>query len=527
MIDVGQLVTGPGQVLLQSCIINPSSSFCTTGNSVIPLVFLALLIDAILIALWYMAGAILNNSGVRNSARGELEQFAGTAIILFIILTILFAFGGVFNSAYNTPSDLMSVSSIQSLCSQVKSTSGNGFFFVGTQSAYMCSIVQQAQSGDPSALIEYPLAASGVVLANLTNQLATAMNDTFIVDAWIAFESKIALTAAVCINLPPIEFPAPTPCNLAGFLPPIPFPLSPTVYVKIWGQPASGLEFITRSFGTLSNLLYVSLGSFIVQLEFINMLLYSWPFLIFIGALLRSTPFTRKAGGALIAIAIGALLIYPTIFTLEYLGANNTNIAPNVQLNFCGGNPLDNYGASTYTYNLNFFVPPDLQRIARSCGCWPYLGLSGTELMQIGIVSGYQYWGSDIFNSVLTGITNMLSDLLNAASDLANGKTAQAVSDIFSGLVSIILSVFALPSAETFTHSILGCAPGSVNEVGGAVVNSGAEGTVFGFIQAYAVYAITAYFLPIVNIIITIAAILGLSGLMGGDVNLAGLSRFV
>lgn len=526
MIGIGQLM-GPGQVLLQSCSLNPSSSFCTAGASVLPLMLIALLIDAILIAIWYMAGAILNNSGVKNSARGELEQFAGTGIILFIILTLLFAFGSIFNSAF-VPIDLMSVPSIQSLCGSVSSASStSGFLFVWTQASYTCGIVSQAASGDPTALMEYPLAASGVVIANLTNQLANAMNDTFIVDAWLAFESKIALTAAVCINLPPVEFPAPGPCNLAGFLAPTPYPLAPTVYVKIFGQPASGLEFITRSFGTLSNMIYVSLGSFVVQLEFINMLLYAWPFMIFVGVLLRAIPFTRKAGGALIAIALGALLIYPTIFSLEYLGANNTNVSPNIQLNFCGGYTYDNYFAPTYTYNLNFFVPPDLQRIAYACGCWPSLGLSGTELMQIGIVSGYQYWGSDIFNSVLTGITNMISDFFNAASDLANGKTQQAVSDIFGGLISIVLSIFALPSAETFTHAIMGCAPGSVNEIGSTVPNSGAEGTAFGFIQAYAIYAISAYFLPIINIIVTIAAILGLSGLMGGDVNLAGLSRFV
>jgi hypothetical protein len=51
--------------------------------------------------------------------------------------------------------------------------------------------------------------------------------------------------------------------------------------------------------------------------------------------------------------------------------------------------------------------------------------------------------------------------------------------------------------------------------------------TLFDLTQAYGTIGVTAYFLPILNILLTVSFVIGLSGLLGGDTSLAGLSRLV
>ena len=51
--------------------------------------------------------------------------------------------------------------------------------------------------------------------------------------------------------------------------------------------------------------------------------------------------------------------------------------------------------------------------------------------------------------------------------------------------------------------------------------------TLYTLMDEYGVISVSAYFLPIINILIVLTGIIGLSGLLGGDTQLAGLSRLV
>jgi hypothetical protein len=55
----------------------------------------------------------------------------------------------------------------------------------------------------------------------------------------------------------------------------------------------------------------------------------------------------------------------------------------------------------------------------------------------------------------------------------------------------------------------------------------GALATNLEMMNAYGIIGVTSYFLPIINLIMTLSAIIGMSGLMGGNTSLEGLSRFV
>ena len=48
-----------------------------------------------------------------------------------------------------------------------------------------------------------------------------------------------------------------------------------------------------------------------------------------------------------------------------------------------------------------------------------------------------------------------------------------------------------------------------------------------GMLQSFGIIGITAYLLPVLNLVITLSAILGLSGLLGGDTSLAGIAKLL
>ena len=49
----------------------------------------------------------------------------------------------------------------------------------------------------------------------------------------------------------------------------------------------------------------------------------------------------------------------------------------------------------------------------------------------------------------------------------------------------------------------------------------------FMIMNAYGIIGIPAYWLPIMNLVITLSGIIGLSGLLGGDTSMAGLGNLV
>jgi len=489
-------------------------SFPVIQTNLFSLVMAALLVDAAIVSIWYIAGAILNNNKVKGSAKGELEQFFGTALMLAIITGVVLIFGFVYSASTtsvnlpsgSTPGTIIGQQFMSDICQSTLTNSQ--YDFIATLTAPICiNVIEVNLAGkpgkpsDPTLYADLPLATTGVIYADLAQQVADNLNSAFIVDSYLQFLTGLKPNAALCFEVPDTPsclFPTPGTSN---FL----------IKVLVTGAPLAGLNLITQSMGTFSTITYVSLVIFVVQLIFILIFLYTWPYLMFFGFVLRATPFTRKVGGLLIAIAIGGILFYPTIVSMEYLASYNTSYTSGFYQNnvaFCNN--------GQYTYNENFFQLPSIQGIAQDCNSWPTLGLLPTEALDTIIVSLPTYVAFTFIDGFINALGQIFYDIFTAnfnfggwIQDIINGAQ-QGLSGPYSYQnMFAYLNMFGLPSGGPNTPT------------------SGAEGMLFGILQEYGIIGVSSYFLPILNLLITLSAIRGLSGVLGGDTSMAGLSRLI
>jgi hypothetical protein len=452
------------------------SQFSVQETALIPLAIAALLLDSVIIAAWYFFGVILNNNGTKQSAKGELYQLAGTAMLIVLIIAVITVFSGSLEAALSN-TNLMSPAALStssnSVCSYV---SGSQFTLLNSGlSGTLCNIVSgNSGLGPITSKIDYPLAASGIVISNLTNQEITNLNSYYQVDLFIGFLSKLSPKFNICVA----DVEDSGECLI---------PEPPTAFlIDFSSTPYSGLSLIYNGMTILGIILTSGLYSFILQLIFILLFLFAWPYLIFIGIILRSNFITRKVGGLFIAIAIGTVFFYPMVFATQYLTLGNgltnipnygdiTSTLPNSISSIYGYNSIASNSLTAIPgYNLNFYILPSIQNIAEQNGVWP-----GTAIISESADIGF-----------------LLIPFLSAI------YTGESLSTSFIGGIP----QFSLP---------IGFTPQQ------------AEQFLFAALNAYGVSGITAYLLPVMDILITITAIIGLSGLLGGDTQLMGLSRLV
>lgn len=277
--------------------------------------------------------------------------------------------------------------------------------------------------------------------------------------------------------------------------------------LEVEETPLAGYSMVYDAMRPIGTLMATSLESFIAQLSIIALLLYAWPYLIFVGLLFRALPFTRKIGGLFIAIGIGAIIIFPTVFAIEYLslgqglgastigGSTTSDIASAYGFNSVSSNSLFELPtlASSGTlgigatigpnYVTNFYVEPSIEAIGLSNNCWPPAG------SVLATVAG------DTLFLITPGL-----------------GTVAGVLSFLRGALG-----FVLPSSL----------PSLLVPFGAACTPAGVSQTLFMILNAYGIIGVVAYWLPLINIIITFTAITGLSGLFGGDTELAGLAKIL
>ena len=465
------------------------------GSGIIPLAIAAILLDSAIIAIWYMIGSVLNNSTVKSSAINEFYQIAGTILIALIVIWAVTTFGKFFETALSGTS-LMSYNAMSSLCSSLSSTTNLNLIGVSPSLLYagttpgstpgICNIIDGAPTTtDVTQISDYPLAVSGLILANMTNQTVTNLDQFFEVDAYIGFFAKATPTFTFCTQEPTLIGPCVIPI----------VPLRPILSTGISYTPYAGYAMIIGSMRSIGDILSFAFESFTLQLLLLTAFLLTWPYLIFGGIVLRATPFTRKIGGLLIAIGIGAVLIFPAIYTIEYLsmgaGINSALISQSSQgvsstygfgqiyLNSLTALPAKDGG----TYAVNFFNEPKIKYIAEQYGCWPSGGFGSAEAVDIAYLE-IPFIGFE------SGAITLIYSLITGAPSFAN------------------VPGINFPGSDY-------CAPGD------------AMSLVFPILNASAIIGVSSYFLPILNLIITLSAIMGISGLMGGDTSMAGLSKLV
>ncbi|MEM0149493.1 MAG: hypothetical protein QXW10_01195 [Candidatus Micrarchaeaceae archaeon] len=469
------------------------TSLSTVKSDLLPIVVLALLLDSVIVSVWYVLGILLNNSRVKDSARGEFYQLAGTAIITVIVLTILVFAGNIFSIIAS--SGAMSTTNMTNMCNHIESGSplnmlqstSSFSFLAGIASASgpsfggLCSYINtQAKKPTATSSIDYPLASAGVVIANLTNQSIVNLNSFFEVDFYLGYLEKFTPSLAFCYQ----GFVNPVgPC----IIPPEEDVEPSLTFINATYSPYAGYSLVYSPMGVIGSLLGLSLEIDVAQLILISVFLYIWPYLLFIGLIFRATPFTRKIGGLFIAVAIGAVLFFPAVFAIEYASLSTMNL--NSEIGSSGMSLNTTYGYNTTTtssltsisgYTPNFFVEPNIKDIAKANSCWPLYGNLAT------------------------------------AESLDTGMMLVPFASAVDGLIPLIKGASGgLPSSLPYFYLPWACSP------------TNAEGTMFSILNAYGITGITTYMLPLVNILIALTAIIGLSGLLGGDTSLAGLSKFV
>jgi len=445
-------------------LINLSMLF-SPNDILTDLVIIAFLIASVIIGIWYIIGAIFNNDKVKAGAKGEFYQLVGTAIMIGILLAALYTFAFAFSYVV-----LPYQNSFSNACTNFK---GSAQLYAVQQTLStpvatyknICSVIESSQGNSATItdLIDLPMADAIVVTSSLAEQAAEDFNMSFYFDGWLGFLSELQ------------------------YIPFIAGKGIGTNKLSIGGgvgeKPYAGVDLIYKGFGILSVLLMTEVAAFIGQLIFENIFLFIWPYLLFLGIIFRTTIFTRKLGGLLIAIAIGAIAVYPALLIGE-LAVSSNMAAPSATqtsaaqaaspaaqtINFCNNG---------YSYTENFSKMPSIGSIATACSCYPTHGLFGEEFLAVsgslagvGIVgNGASYFNIGGFNLACTGHSS-----------------------------SFLISYSTIGVTET---------------------------TLFNLITAYGFIGVIGYFVPIINILITINAIIGFSSILGGDTSLAGLARLI
>jgi len=476
------------------------------AGQLMPLIVIALSLDALIVAVWYYLGVILNNPRVKGSALGEFYQFIGTVIMVGIIVGVLAMLSSVYYGAVSS-TKLMSTTQIMTMCTNIET--GSQLNLIGKTNSLLsgptsgagsfpgiCSLDNPSATASLTNKLDYPLAASATIIANLTNQTVANLNYTFTVDAWLSFLSTLSPTIGVCFDTPP----AALGCFPGGS------DLTPPKFsLEAEFTPYAGYFLIINNLSAISSLLNISMESLIVQMLVISILIYVWPYLLFGGILLRSTLFTRRLGGLLMALALIGVFVFPAIYAFEYLALGNgiqTGTATGGTANPTGYNATYGFNAITSlpgaqttmmgqsmpsNYVVNFFVEPNIRSIAIYNGCWPTsAGSSGGFPGITGLVSAE---AADVIALLVPGVS-----LLSA--------------------LKYLLDLSASTATPSFFIAIY-CAP------------AGALNTFFGIMNAYGIVGIASWFIPLINIIITVSSVTGLSALFGGDTQLAGLSKIL
>ncbi len=500
----------------------------------LPVVFLAMLASALLVGLYYIIGVAINSGRVKDTARYEFGQVIGTAIVVVLIIIALVVFSSLFST-------VVPRSSMQNICNTLKGGQldiiNSAYSSGGSPSPteVICNNLINGNGGgaDITDNLDYGLGSTYVIVANVTNQTASNTNALYIFSTWISFLTTFRGGNEVCF---------PVDCFSSDL---------PAVSVAYSFGPLTGYDFITK--GVLLPLQTQAIFLFqmnVMQLIIVILMLYMWPYLLAAGMILRATIIGRRIGGLLIAIAVTAVIVYPLVFLSEYVSLTSNNLYPigvpanaipatfsnSAPTSFLGTgttsnsfsnlniyelptndfpfNSFDNqyYGkieyqpdsANTVLYKFNAFVFPRLDEVINADGCWPEVWVPGGP------------WGF-LVNPVV-GIAQQLT----AGDHISSGnllETEGAFTAFYlagggvTGIANLVGTITSFSASIPYVPTT--CTPPQAMQ------------TFFDLVNVYSLMYVEGVMLPILNILISIVAIMGISGLLGGDTNILGLGKLV
>jgi hypothetical protein len=155
-------------------------------------------------------------------------------------------------------------------------------------------------------------------------------------------------------------------------------------------------------------------------------------------------------------------------------------------------------GTISGNYITNFFVEPNIKAISWGYSCWPNILGTAPGSTTATVASFPNPFGSisgllgaeavDIGQLTIPGIS-LISTLIGPIHDYVTGSPA------------LVLLANCKPQA--------------------------AINTFFAILDAYGIIGLVSFLIPLINIVITVSSIVGISGLLGGDTELAGLAKIL
>lgn len=544
-------------VMLASSV--QSQSFITSYSSFtywLPVVLAGVTLAFAITAVYYMVGALLGNQKVKAAAISQFLQVFGTVVILVIIIIVLNYFGQVI-----TLPQLLPPSNIQTLCTQL---SGSSIDFLNSSKSIpgfsgqlmdeppkaLCNgIIDNASlgKGGITTNLDYGLASTYLIEDNLTNQSVTEMTDLSDWENLVYFLRGYLVTYTECSPFTCV-IPLPNPPETLGDW---------DEAIKIQFRYFSGYvqgRLITPVIATEMNLMFYL---YMMQLVTILLMLLLWPYFLAAGLFLRAFSYTQRIGGLLIAIVVVSLILYPTIVMFQY---NTLNNVQNLQstgttgtpgypgMALCGkstafsGGAIGSGLAGVYcytdfdslqtTYIFRTIIPPGFSWSNNpsipACpaghalsasqnnggGCYVKKSLNFYVFPKLSDIPNlYSYWPGD--NIIPTEIGLSLHDVLPFGVPGSSG----GIETLFSFFDSFASGNYnkGLPNTfYTFT--------------GGPQYTVGPEPIIETYIameELYGYLAIPGYIIPILDLMMLVSAVTGLSSLLGGETSLLGLSRFL
>ncbi len=469
----------------------------------IPIIIAAVLLSVMLTSAYYMLGVALNNAKVKGQALAEFYQAIGTVVLVVLIIGILTIFGTTLTS---TKTMQISPSSISSVCNSPH-LADSAIAFVNSKdpgpTSEICNqiIATANKRNSMTANLDYALAASYVIDANMTNQTLYNLNALYYVEGFLQWLRTFHSVTTFCM---------PVTCA-------IPFQGTyDAVQITATYMPYVGYIFNRVTNPPIEIMATALFYMYFVEMVVILLIMYGWPYMLAAGIILRTFFFTRRIGGLIIAFVLVALIITPMLVLLEYTSLGNSNVLcqygpkglePGNQqgcVQIIGTNSIpsmqikelplqDSEISQAVTYQLNFFKFPNVAEILNYYDCYP-AGDPGNGVRSYSSILGVEFGFSSYYLVPLAGAAFGILDTVSSAGGIFTGFTGT--------------SIMTPPGYDCFLPKTM------------------AKATLALF-NAYGIMGVTGYIMNILNVLVSLSAVVGLSSLLGGDTNIIGLGRFV
>ena len=587
-IAVATLLIAPVGTVSAQYFISTYNSF--TGWFAV--IFLGVMVSLMLIALYYMIGAVLGNQRVKASALSMFVDALGTIVIVVIIIVALDYFGSTLSLSQFVPPQ-----SILNVCEQVGYGSNAGGppinFLNAQQSAALINIYGTATipqpinvvcndviakeatgGGDITTNIDYGLASTYVIIDNLTNQTGSELDGLYYFESLIYFLRSYKVTYTLC---EPIfcGIAAPTTPEAQGD-----FAFATRVSFQYFDGYVLGRLLTPYVTAEIDLMFYM----YTLQLIGIILIFLLWPYMLAAGLILRSFTWTRRVGGLLIATVIVGLLIFPAIYMFQYLTLRNMTFLTPIgagtgssglssstvdAITLCGRSinyqgywwsslligdqfPDDTYNqtlagvwcyttADSLTANdifkndipLNFNCPNNL----KDCpipACPAGTTVNANQKCFVKRTLNFYVFPSD------ADVINLYTYYPNPNMQCGNKGCNSGYSVIDSEIALSINDVVPIGGIDAFWHLLglfgaIGTGKGNFNTIfpnfqllDGVPIGPENVYNAYSSLQdLYGLLAIPGYIIPILDILIFMSAVTGLSQILGGETQILGISRFI